>query len=126
VGLVYLKRDQQRVKLTFQSAHAKPLHGSSNHLIVFNEMDSFPMYAEQYDAAAPTCPLSKPGEKILAFSSPYNASSEFHKQRVLPHADLKLRIATWEMNPTIPNEYYRAQKEMGVRFEMEFGADTGC
>ena len=132
------------IKLTFRSCITKGLRGSSNILVVLDELAHFYSEGERsaeavYQAVTPStshfwadfCPPDKtPDGRIVCISSPLEKKGFFYKlfkdgMDSQPNTKtLVLRIPTWELNPNIPISEYEYLSARDPRsFMAEFGAE---
>jgi len=120
------------MRVTFKSCIAKGLRGAGNAVVIMDEMAHFKDTGQSsakdiYDAVTPstaafspkdpndtTKPIGDVEARVIAISSPLNKQGKFYElyhQAMSGGEPAKNMIAiqapTWEINPTVPADYYR-------------------
>lgn len=125
------------LRVTFKSCIAKGLRGSGNIVVIMDEMAHYQDKGQSsakdiYDAVTPSTaafspkgkdgmPMAKSGggtypveSRVITISSPLNRSGKFYELFHLamsggPGSDniLAVQAPTWEVNPTLPQSYYK-------------------
>jgi len=141
--------EQRDPTLRFQSQSSsvkKGLHGLPTIVAAFDEIAFFKENdarhklqevlpsLQSFTPKSPSNPLVEIGPcegKLLLFSSPYKKEGFFYDRfekimspQTSPLPSLALQIPAWEMNPSIPLDYYKQvhEKTKPERFDSEFGA----
>jgi len=141
------------LRVTFKSCIAKGLRGSGNIIVIMDEMAHYQDQGQSsakdiYDAVTPsTAAFSPKGEdgmpmkkasgetypvesRIITISSPLNKAGKFYDLFHLamskgPGSEniLAVQAPTWEVNPTLPESYYRQKYHADAAvFMTEHGA----
>jgi hypothetical protein len=142
------------LRVTFKSSIAKGLRGSGNVVIIMDEMAHYLDKGQSsakdiYDAVKPSMasftPKDSKGDKMamadgseypvesrmITISSPLNKSGKFYdlfhmamSRSPGSHNMLAIQAPTWEVNPTLSNDYYREQYHADpIVFLTEHGAE---
>lgn len=149
----YTPRDQDTgnnpsVRITFYSAVAKGIRGSANIVAIMDEAAFFNNSGqasahEVYQALSPSLaqfspkdptdasiPIGDSEGRMIMISSPYAKQGLFYEQYAQSLAGnegskglLMIQAPTWEVNPTIPLDYFHKEYEKNpIQFLTEFGA----
>lgn len=137
------------VRLTFYSAVAKGIRGSANIAAIMDEVAFFAHTGqsssyEVYEALSPSLaqfspkdptdaskPISDSDGRLILISSPYARQGLFYDQYAMALSGtpgskglLMIQAPTWEINPTIPFEYFEKEYDKNpIAFITEFGAE---
>lgn len=137
------------VRITFYSSVAKGIRGSANIVAIMDEVAFFntsgqSSAAEVYQALNPSLaqfspkdpndaavPIGDTEGRMILISSPYAKQGLFYEQYEMALSGgagskdlLMIQAPTWEVNPTIPREYFEKEYEKNpVAFQTEFGAE---
>lgn len=134
------------IRVTFKGSNSRGLRGPGNIVIILDEMahyqeDGHSGAKQIYDALSPSLAAFSPKDpnnpevpigpnegRLICISSPLNRTGKFYD---LFHAAMKgakgmiaLQAPTWEMNPTVPLDYYQQRYSADpATFEVEHGAN---
>lgn len=137
------------IKVTFRSSVAKGSRGAGNIVVVLDEMAHFTDNGQSsadavYKAVTPSTATFAPKDprdrrkaigsvesKIIAISSPLGKQGVFYqlfqdgfKGGSVGRGRLSVQAPTWEVNPTIPADYFESEYVKDPRsFFTEFGAE---
>jgi len=137
------------IKVTFRSSVAKGSRGPGNIVVIFDEMAHFTDNGQSsadavYSAVVPSTATFSPKDprdrrkaigaveaKIIAISSPLGKQGVFYqlfgdgfRGGAVGDNRLSFQAATWEVNPTIPAEFFESEFVKDSRtFFTEFGAE---
>lgn len=137
------------IKVTFRSSVAKGSRGAGNIVVILDEMAHFTDNGQSsadavYSAVVPSTATFSPKDprdrrkaigpveaKIIAISSPLGKQGVFYqlfgdgfRGGSVGDNRLSFQAATWEVNPTIPAEFFEAEYVKDARtFFTEFGAE---
>lgn len=123
------------VTFVAKSSAAKGFRGRAHFHVAMSEMAYWREPREIWDTVLPSLMQYTPKDttgavtgwpesKVLNFSTGREKSGHFYNLCTLAHG-LVLRIPTWEMNPSLPQAFYREEMRRNPRFGVEFGADFG-
>lgn len=135
------------IRVTFKSCIAKGLRGYGNAVVILDEVAHYQSQGqasakEIYDAITPATaayspkdsitrePIGPVESRIINISSPLNKEGKFYElfSQAMTNGPgsqnlLALQCPTWEVNPTVPGEYFRQKyHEDPAVFTVEFGA----
>ena len=134
------------LRVTFKAATPKGLRGAGNIVVILDEMAHFATTGatsanDIYDAVTPSTAAFSPKDpygmprgdvesRIICISSPLNREGKFFElfhqaMQNLPGSQdmVAIQSPTWEVNPTVPSDYYRQKyHEDPAVFMTEFGA----
>lgn len=137
------------VRITFYSSVAKGIRGSANIVAIMDEVAFFntsgqASASEVYQALSPSLaqfspkdpndssvPIGDSEGRMILISSPYAKQGLFYEQYEMALSGgpgskdlLMIQAPTWEVNPTIPRDYYEKEYEKNpIAFQTEFGAE---
>jgi len=137
------------VRITFYSSVAKGIRGSANIVAIMDEVAFFntsgqASASEVYQALNPSLaqfspkdpddasiPIGDSEGRMILISSPYAKQGLFYEQYEMALSGgpgskglLMIQAPTWEVNPTIPHNYFEKEYEKNpIAFTTEFGAE---
>jgi hypothetical protein len=114
------------LRLAAKSAHTRTI-GLTHHTVVLDDMAFFEEPESVLLAYGPTLASTwKHGGTMIVQSTPHKKDDAFHAafKRSFSHGTgLSLQIPTWEMNPTIPVDFYKAEYARNpFQFMRDYGA----
>lgn len=145
---IYGTKGKASIKVTFKSSIAKGLRGRGTIFLILDELAHFVEDGRSsaqsvYKAIIPSTasfspkdpnnkhiPIGPTDGKMISISSPSSKEGFFYKlyqtsleASLASHNMLMIQAPTWEVNPTISPEYYRAEYHKDPReFNVEHGA----
>lgn len=110
----------------FLSSNMKSLRGPSHLVVVGSEVDFWSNDERTYSALFPSM-LASPHAKLLLVSSRSGKHGLFHRKfKALQEGSVNgvlLQLATWEVNPQIPQDAFNLERERHPQFfDREYGA----
>jgi hypothetical protein len=136
------------IGVAFYSSNAGNLRGHNNYVVILDEFAFFPSDGvtsdeQVYQSLTPSTAAFSPKDptnprrslgnvesRIIMISSPFAKSGLFHEKFQIAMSGLQgsedifmLQAPTWEVNPTVPADYYRGEYNRSPeKFHCEFGA----
>jgi hypothetical protein len=128
-GADFAAAPSTRVRLSVRSQSTKNLCGQRIQRLIFDEMAFYPndnvYHASIAQLAGADLGVGQP--KIVCLSSPNEKSGVFYDlfDEERDFNAVLLRIPTWELNPSLTDDFYRTQlNQLGTaRFMNEYGAE---
>lgn len=137
------------VGVAFYSSNAGNLRGHNNYVVILDEFAFFPTDGvtsdeQVYQSLTPSTAAFSPKDptnprqsigavesRIIMISSPFAKSGLFHEKFQIAMSGLQgsedifmVQAPTWEVNPTVPADYYRGEYNRSPeKFMCEFGAE---